>query len=226
MEKIILRAENISKNYENQGFEIEVIQEASLTIREGEFVMIVGPSGSGKSTLLYVLSGLRKSTSGQVFFETRPYCKLKANDLTQLRYTKYGFIMQQHLLVPYLNCIENVCLGRTRDLEDDAKRMLAELGLAKHFYKYPHELSFGERQRVAVVRGLVHNPRLLFADEPTASVNNELAQTIVNYLESYRNAGGSCIMVTHDLSLLPKATKVFTLQDGILVEQPHRGLSN
>lgn len=226
MEKTILYAENISKSYTNRDSKTEVIKNASLTVREGEFVMIIGPSGSGKSTLLYLLSGLRQLSSGHVVFDDKPYSELGVNELAHLRHSAYGFIVQQHLLVPYLNCVENVCLARSRDLERDAKRLLLELGLENHVHKYPRELSFGERQRVAVARGLVHAPRLIFADEPTASVNSELAQIIVSHLESYCKAGGSCIMVTHDLGLLPKATRVFSLEDGVLAQQSRREMSH
>lgn len=217
MENTILHAENIRKTFTNNGNPTEVIREASITIQKGDFIMIVGPSGSGKSTLLYALSGLREPTSGQVRYGDQTYSDLSQKDLVRLRYSTFGFIMQQHLLVPYLDCIENVCLARSRSLRSNAIKSLTELGLGSHTHKRPNELSFGERQRVAVARGLVHNPQLLFADEPTASVNAELATVIVDYIASYCAKGGACVMVTHDLSLLSKANKVFTLTDGLLV---------
>lgn len=219
MEKMNLQADSLAKTYSDMDNQLEVIKDASVKIQKGEFVMVVGPSGSGKSTLLYLLSGLRRPSRGTVFWDGIAFSELDENRLARLRYEEFGFVIQQHLLVPYLNAVENVCLARSTKLKGEAKRILADLGLKNHFHKFPRELSYGERQRVAVARGLVHKPRLLFADEPTASVNSELAKLIVDYLENYCNEGGSCLMVTHDQTLLPKATRVLDLQDGVLVEK-------
>lgn len=218
MDEFILQANGLAKTYRSKTGAVEVVTEASITIQKGEFVMIVGPSGSGKSTLLYMLSGLRQPSRGQVWVGKKAYASMKANEMSRLRHESYGFVMQQHLLVPYLNCVENVCLARASNLEKRAETMLAELGLAEHFHKLPSELSFGERQRVALARGLIHNPQVLFADEPTASVNTELADMITDYIASYCRDGGSCVMVTHDLNLLSKATRVFTMRDGRLIQ--------
>ncbi|NLK09226.1 MAG: ABC transporter ATP-binding protein [Firmicutes bacterium] len=215
-----LWARGLSKVYQNN---LEVIKQASLNVRGGEFIMIIGPSGSGKSTLLYLLSGIRRPTSGEVFWNDIPLSELSQKELAHLRYEKFSFIFQQHLLVPYLNVWENVCLARGVGLKKHAEYLLASLGLKGHLYKRPNELSYGERQRVAVARGLIHNPKLLFADEPTASVNPELAQTIARFLAQYCRSGGACVMVTHDVSLLPMATRTFTLKDGVLTESDFIG---
>lgn len=219
MKKMILQADGLSKIYADMDNQLEVIKDASLKIQEGEFVMVAGPSGSGKSTLLYLLSGLRRPSAGTVIWNGTAFSELQENQLVRLRYEEFGFVIQQHLLVPYLNAVENVCLARSTKLKGEAKRILTNLGLEDHLHKFPRELSYGERQRVAVARGLVHKPRLLFADEPTASVNSELAEVVADYLKDYCKEGGACIMVTHDLALLPKATRVFILRDGVLVEK-------
>lgn len=218
MKKKLLQADCIAKTYVERDKQVEVIMDASIEISEGEFIMVVGPSGSGKSTLLYLLSGLRQPSKGTIAWDGQFLSKLSGNQLAKIRYEEFGFVIQQHLLVPYLTAVENVCLARDSGLKKEAQGILAHLGLKDHMHKLPSELSYGERQRIAVARGLVHSPRLLFADEPTASVNSELAKKIVDYLASYCKNGGSCIMVTHDADLLSSATKVLALRDGLLVE--------
>lgn len=216
MSKQILKAVNLSKSYPGRFEALEVVKNVSLTLSSGELVMIIGPSGSGKSSLLYLLSGLRNPTTGHVLVLDTSYAEMTDKERANLRYNHYGFVMQQHFLVPYLNCVENVCIGRPKDLKVRAGSLLTELGLAEHLAKYPRELSYGERQRVALARALIHLPRILFADEPTASVNRELADSMTDRIRSYCANGGSCIMVTHDISLLGKADRVFAMSDGVL----------
>lgn len=212
----ILKAINVSKSYPGESGAIEVVKNASLTLNTGELVMVIGPSGSGKSSLLYLLSGLKEPSKGQVWVDNQPFGEMTDRRKARLRHECFGFVMQQHLLVSYLNCVENVCITRSKVLKDRAKTLLTDLGLGKHLAKYPRDLSYGERQRVALARGLLHNPRILFADEPTASVNSELANSMTDSIKKYCESGGSCIMVTHDLGLLAKADRVFTMSDGVL----------
>lgn len=216
MQDYILKAEHLTKVYQVDDSEVTVITDVSFCIEPGELVMIAGPSGSGKSTLLYMLGGLRKPSSGQIWYNNVSYQDLSDQALTKLRYDDFGFVLQQHFLIPYLNCVENVCLARSKTFDLQAKELLTELGLARHFGKTPNTLSYGERQRVALARGLVHQPQLLFADEPTAAVNAELAKSITAYIKTYCEQGGACIMVTHDTSLFSQATRVLTLIDGQL----------
>ncbi len=210
----MITAESLSLSYSSGQTQCLAVKEVSMKVERGEFVMILGPSGSGKSSLLYLLSGLRSPTSGKVFYLGRDYGCMRPSETARMRYKCFGFIFQQHFLVPYLTATENVCMGREETLKYRACVLLQQLHLAGKEKALPSELSYGQRQRVAVARALVHEPQVIFADEPTASVDSELASDICARLREYCGEGHSCIMATHDSQLATYATTVYRIRDG------------
>lgn len=190
------------------------VKEVTLRVEHGEFVMVLGPSGSGKSSLLYLLSGLRAPTNGDVLYLGRAYSHMGASEMARMRYRHFGFVFQQHFLVPYLTAMENVCMGRDKLLTKRAGLLLEQLQLEGKGTQFPSQLSHGERQRVAVARAIVHEPQVIFADEPTASVDSELASQICVWLQEYCRSGHTCIMATHDSKLTDYADTVYLMRDG------------
>ncbi|MDD2201342.1 MAG: ABC transporter ATP-binding protein [Firmicutes bacterium] len=192
------------------------LRHVSLSVEAGQVIMIFGPSGSGKSSLLYLLSGMRPASEGEVRYEGRLLSGRNSRQVRQLRFTDFGFVFQQHFLVGYLTAVENVCAGRSHRYFERACNLLKELGLADKTNAYPAQLSYGQRQRVALARALVHSPKVVFADEPTASVDSDMSIEICQILSDYCDQGGSCVMVTHDMALKTYADVVYSMRDGVL----------
>jgi putative ABC transport system ATP-binding protein len=200
----------------DHGREVNACAGIDLCVSPGEFLGILGPSGSGKSSLLYLLSGLKTPSYGQVLYEGRDLAAIGDQERSRLRLDAFGFVFQQPYLLGYLSALENVTLAHSeRDLRAAARELLDALGLAEKAHRLPHELSGGERQRVCVARALVHRPRAVFADEPTASLDHRNGLQVVELLNRFRG-GGALVMVTHDPSMLEMADRVVTLVDGAL----------
>jgi putative ABC transport system ATP-binding protein len=215
----MLEAHNISLIYRNGEGETYAVRNTSLTVNGGEFLGIVGPSGSGKSSLLYLLSGLKPASEGRIAFEGHDYADLRDGKLVALRRERFGFIFQQHFLINYLTVLENVLVAapaRDKTAPVRAKEFLAELGLGGMLKRYPWQLSIGQRQRVAIARALINNPAVVFADEPTASLDHATGYQVVDLLARYRGHG-SIVFVTHDPEMLAKADRVVRMRDGEIV---------
>lgn len=219
---MILEAREATLTYRSGGVEVPAVRGVSLGIAEGEFCGIMGPSGNGKSSLLYLLSGLRLPTGGTVLYRGRDYRALGARGLAELRRRHFGFIFQQHFLIGYLTVLENVLValppGDVRRGRERGIALLRRLGVGDRLGRYPHELSGGERQRVAVARALAGRPEVVFADEPTASLDRASAAEVVRALEEYRSEGGTVVLVTHDPAVVRGADRVVTMRDGELAE--------
>jgi putative ABC transport system ATP-binding protein len=213
----MIRAEALTLRYFDHGRIIHACEAIDLTIRPGEFVGILGPSGSGKSSLLYLLSGLRAPTSGVVEFQGRRLETLTPAERAAIRLRSFGFVFQQPFLLNYLTAIENACLGQTQPRYDHARRVLERLGIGDLAHRWPHELSGGESQRVCVARALAKDPKVVFADEPTASLDHATGAAVVDLLVSHLG-GGALVMATHDPSMLSRATRIIRLADGRIVE--------
>src|SRR5437868_15341050 len=168
-----------------------------------------------------LLSGMKRPTNGSVTFDDQNYRELSATRLIRLRRQHFGFVCQQHFLVNYLSAIENVTVGalrRNHDTAAYAQELLRRVGLGDKLLKRPYQLSIGERQRVAVARALVHRPAVVFADEPTASLDQATGHEVVNLLADYRRSGGgSLLVVTHDPAMLSDADRVLQMRDGRLM---------
>ena len=213
----MIRAESATLTYFDQGKEIFACRDAHMEVHPGEFVGILGPSGSGKSSLLYLLSGLKLPTQGSVAFEGNPYSALSDRERAALRLEQFGFVFQFPNLLGYLTALENVLIARPdRDLKEHAAMLLAELGIGAKSHRFPHELSGGERQRVCVARALLGEPAVIFADEPTASLDHTNGVQVVDLLRRHRK-GGALVMVTHDVSMLEQADRVVRIEDSRIV---------
>ncbi len=217
----MLQAMNVSLIYRTEDTTTPAVRNVSLTVQKGELVGILGPSGSGKSSLLYLLSGLKQSNEGTVVFEGRDYSELTSHQLNELRLRQFGFVFQLHFLVEYLTVIENVLVNLPRfssEALERAEQLLQEFEVAEYAYRFPHQLSVGQRQRVAIARALIHNPRVVFADEPTASLDRAIGQRVVSKLADYchRNRDNAVVVVTHDPAILAAADHVMEIRDGCL----------
>ncbi len=199
---------------------IAVLGGICLTVEAGEMVAIVGPSGSGKSTLLYCLSGLEAVSSGSVRLMNEELTQLRRADLARLRRDRIGFVFQSFNLIPSLSARENVALsGRLaeRKIErSDVDLALAEVGLSDRARHLPGALSGGQQQRVAIARILATNPDIVFADEPTGSLDTVAGREVLNLLRKAADGTRSVVMVTHDLDAAAGADRVLVLRDGLI----------
>lgn len=201
----------------------QVLKGISLSIEEGEFVALTGRSGSGKSTLLYTLSSLDTPTEGVVQIDGQSVRQLNVSELADVRNRKIGFVFQFHYLIAELTALENVILpakraGEERQRLDLAKNLLKKVGLEEKMHRLPRQMSGGEQQRVAIARSLIMEPKYLFADEPTGSldsVNGEAVMKIFEEVNQQKNT--TIILVTHDPSFAARAKRQIHLVDGQIV---------
>ena len=215
----ILEARTISKTYTIDSRKIVVLDQVSLAVAEGEFLVVEGQSGSGKSTLLAILSGLDRPDGGRVLIEQRDITDLHEDDLAPLRNGTFGFVFQAYHLVPSLTALENVMfpaeLRGDSQAREKAEGLLARMGLAERSASFPHQLSGGEKQRCAICRALVNDPRLIFADEPTGNLDSINGTAVLELLlELHRERKTTLILVTHSPEIARMADRVITLRDG------------
>ena len=213
---MVLSAEHLTMKYRDGESERIILQDISVEFKEKTKNILVGPSGSGKSTLLYLLSTLRNPTMGVIKLEDNTISFNK--NAEQIRYEKFGFIFQQAFLFPYLNAKENICMAqKDKNLSTQADEWLERLHLSDLAHKYPHQMSGGERQRVAIIRALIKKPRVVFADEPTAALDQDNARLVFEILKQEMSEG-ILIATTHDLSLLNGEEQIYKLADKKLVK--------
>ncbi|MBS2034621.1 ABC transporter ATP-binding protein [bacterium] len=216
----ILQAENVVKTYERPGSTtVEALRGVNLTLAAGEFVAVTGSSGSGKSTLLTVLSGLDLPDSGRVLIAGTEVSSAPEEKLASLRNQKIGFIFQDFHLVPSLNAWENVAfpaeLAGKAEARAQARALLERVGLGQRLASFPHQLSGGEKQRVALCRAVINRPALLFADEPTGNLDTRNGQEVVELLlELKAESGSTLLLVTHSEALAGLAGRVLVMSDG------------
>jgi putative ABC transport system ATP-binding protein len=225
MTSYALETKSVAKTYKTDFGEIHAVDEVSLQVNAGELVALVGPSGSGKTTMLSMLAALLKPSSGQILLDGVDLAAVGEKERVAMRREKIGFTFQANNLVPYLSAVENVelmlrlnhKLDKTGKLR--ARELLARLGLGERLHNLPGQMSGGQQQRVAIARALIHNPSLVLADEPTASLDTERAfqvvETFSSLIHEQQRAG---IMVTHDLRMCEYADRVLQMQDGKLVQ--------
>jgi putative ABC transport system ATP-binding protein len=219
-----LETQSVIKTYQSESGSIQAVDDVSLQVAAGEFVALVGPSGSGKTTMLSILAALLQPSSGKVVLDGQDLAGMNDIDRVAMRREKIGFTFQANNLVPYLTAIENVELMLRLNKKLDktgklrARELLARLGLAERMHNLPGQMSGGQQQRVAIARALIHNPSLVLADEPTASLDTERAyqvvETFAGLIHEQNRAG---IMVTHDLRMVEFVDRVLLMQDGKLV---------
>lgn len=220
----MLTAQGTSLIYRNGDGVTYAVRQANVTVAAGEFLGLVGPSGSGKSSLLYLLSGLKHANEGDVLFDGNSYQSMSNDKLIELRRKRYGFIFQQHFLINYLTVLENIMVGaleQSPQARERARALIAELGLEKQSNRVPWQLSIGQRQRVAIARALINEPAVVFADEPTAALDQTTGHQVVDLLAHYRGHG-SIVFVTHDPEMLTQADRVIRMRDGEIVGEEIR----
>ena len=215
----MIKAREINKFYGSGESRFQVLKNISLTIEDGDFVVILGASGSGKSTLLNVLSGLERAESGQIFYDDTEITELTDKELTAFRRKKIGFIFQQYYLLQNMNVGKNVKMGADLAVNSDYKAILKEVGLENKLYKFPSELSGGEQQRVSVARALAKRPEVLFLDEPTGALDEDTGRQVLQYIsELQKEYGFTIIMVTHNLNIAEMAKTVIRMNNGKVSE--------
>lgn len=215
----MIKAREINKFYGSGESRFQVLKNISLTIEDGDFVVILGASGSGKSTLLNVLSGLERAESGQVFYDDTDITVLTDKELTAFRRKKIGFIFQQYYLLQNMNVGKNVKMGADLAVNSDYKAILKEVGLENKLHKFPSELSGGEQQRVSVARALAKRPEVLFLDEPTGALDEDTGRQVLQYIsELQKEYGFTIIMVTHNLNIAEMAKTVIRMSNGKVSE--------
>lgn len=226
----MIELQNVSKMYPGRNCQpVAALEGVEFKVEQGDFVMIVGPSGSGKSTLLFTVGAMLSPTSGKVMLDGRDLYGLSPKERAAVRRSELGFLFQTFNLIPYLSCLENVALpcvltGTSKKASlERARDMLGRMGLAHRLPHRPAELSVGERQRVALCRSIVNDPPLLLADEPTGNLDRENTEGIMNLLLELNGSGQTILMVTHDLELAERGTKLLALRDGRLCKNPSQG---
>ncbi|MDX2166884.1 MAG: ABC transporter ATP-binding protein [Deltaproteobacteria bacterium] len=210
----------ISKTYRRDGAEVLALQGVDLVIRQGEFTAIMGRSGSGKSTLLHILGLLDDEYEGTYRLDGELVSGLTADQLSRLRNRKIGFVFQSFHLLPQLTILENAALpalyagGQPRECRAAARRHLERMGLGARLDHKPMELSIGQRQRAAIARALVNEPRILLADEPTGALDSRTAMEILGILRDLNRDGATVILVTHDHEVGESAERIIHIKDG------------
>ena len=223
----MLQAKNIHKSYGDGRKALPVLKGIDLQIEKGRFVAITGPSGAGKSTLLHILGGLDAPTQGQVIFKEENIYKLNGNLLDRIRNERIGFVFQFYHLLSEFTVLENVLMpalirhkarAAGHQLKEEALRLLKEARLSERITHFPSQLSGGEKQRVAIVRGLINKPQLLLCDEPTGNLDSKTGEEIISLIKKINSDNQmAVVLVTHNLELAKTADRVYHLKDGILV---------
>ena len=225
MSELVLKAENIKKSFVTGEVVTEVLKGVDFTLDEGEFVAIVGESGSGKSTLLYILAGIDKPSEGSVLLLGRDLATASDDDIAAMRRRDFSFVYQFDNLVPNLTVYENVTLPlvldkkKENDYKEKADEILSYLGLSDRKGSYPRQLSGGEQQRTAIARALVTNPKVIFLDEPTGSLDKERGRQVMELLADINKTRGvALVMVTHSDAHSKYASRIIKMEDGIICD--------
>lgn len=208
---MIYDMEKSEKVYAMKGFD--------LALPDKGLIGIIGPSGSGKSTLMYCLSTLKKPTDGKIIYNGTDLVTLKEKEREHLRREEFGFVFQRHFLVPYMSALDNVTVAATnkkKEVIDQAKKLLLDFGLGeKEIKKRPAKLSGGQRKRTAIARAMINNPKVLFADEPTAALDHENAFSVMAILKEYAKEN-LVLVITHDHTILKDADQIIEMWDGTI----------
>ena len=217
----ILRTEKLCKSFSNGGIQQHVIKNLDMEIITGDFTIIMGASRSGKSTLLYALSGMDKPSMGKVFFNETEIQDYSNDELAVFRRGNCGFVFQSVYLLENQTILDNILTGalivqkNSRELVQKAKDLLTKVGIDQEMWKkYPNQLSGGEAQRVGIVRAIINDPKILFADEPTGQLNSASGRDVLDVFTEIHKNGQSIVMVTHDIKTALRGTRVIFLRDG------------
>lgn len=220
--RIILSGNNIIKTYG----EVSVLNGLNITVREGDFTVIMGSSGSGKSTLLYMLSGMDRATGGEVVYGERKLSELTEKELTEFRGNAFGFVFQKTYLVSNLTLYENILMAglvkrsmTEAQAREQTEGLLERMKLIHVRNHLPAQVSGGEAQRAAVARAVIGNPELLFADEPTGALNRANTREVLNLLTILHEEGQTVVLVTHDREAALRGNRILYLEDGEIISE-------
>lgn len=223
MPNTIIKTEKLCKTFSSGGVQQHVLKNLDISLMEGDYTVIMGSSGSGKSTLLYALSGMDKPTLGEIHFEGKDISKLNNDQLAIFRRNNCGFVFQQVYLLDNMSVLDNALASgllvskNKRAIISRAKELLAQVGLNDTSWgKFPSQLSGGEAQRAGIVRALINNPRIVFADEPTGALNSAASDSVLDVMTSFNQNGQSIVMVTHDMKTALRGNRVLYLRDGVI----------
>lgn len=212
----MLKIENLSKSYKVPYGELKVLENINLTVDQGEFSMVMGESGSGKTTFINCISTLLEPSSGRVLLDDKDLMELKSKEIEHLRLHDVAYIFQENYMIEGLSILENIMISRLQydeNAKDKAIDLMKRLKIEDIKDKYPHQVSGGERQRAAIARALINDPKILFADEPTASLNPKTATLLMEALRELNEEGYTIIMVTHSVQAASFGSRLLVLSD-------------
>lgn len=218
--QVVITARNVCKTYSTGNEHYHAVRNVDLEIREGEFTVIMGNSGSGKSTLLYLLSGLDGITAGEVYFRDRRIDRFSERELSDFRARNIGYIYQSINLVPDLTIRDNIMLpgfiagNKKEAVAAKAKELAVAMGIEGQMGRLPSQTSGGQQQRAAIARALINSPDVVFADEPTGSLNYEQGVAVLDLLSAMNQSGQTIVMVTHDIKAACRADRLIYIRDG------------
>jgi ABC-type lipoprotein export system ATPase subunit len=226
----IFTVNNVKKTFISGEVREEILKGVNLSLREGELTALVGASGSGKSTLLTIAAGLQPASEGQVVFEGKNMTSMKVEQVRKIRATKFGFVFQFAHLVPFLTVEEQLMLmldvseskKSAREQKKEIDNILTLVGMKHRKYAYPSTLSGGEKQRVAIARAIIHKPKVLFADEPTASLDSKNSKDVMMLIRDLtKTLKLTTLLVTHDEEMLSYADRIIKMSDGKVLPSHH-----
>lgn len=227
MSEVIIKAKNLIKSFKSGDSELVVLKGLDFEVRRGEFVSITGRSGSGKSTLMYQLGLLDRPTSGEIEIEGVKVSGLSDEERTRFRLNELGYVFQDYALLPELTALENVLVPLLMQglskfaARDKALYALGKIGLSARLNNLPSQLSGGEQQRVSIARAIAHEPKIIFADEPTANLDAETAQVVLQTFLELNKEGQTIVMVTHEPEYAALTHRTVVLAEGIIADHGH-----
>ena len=214
----MIQIKDVHKFYGKGESRAEILKGVDLTVKDGDYVVILGASGSGKSTLLNVMSGLEQADAGNILYDGEDISQMDEEARTTFRRKTVGYIFQQYFLLPNLSVEKNVRMGADLAANRDYKKIIEAVGLSGKMKKYPHELSGGEQQRVSVARALAKHPKVLFLDEPTGALDETTGRMVLDYIDKLqKEIGFTIIMVTHNQNIADMAGTVIKMNSGKII---------
>lgn len=220
----MIEVKNLKRNFQDGEREVSILKGIDLRVETGDFVAIMGRSGAGKSTLMYQMSLLDEPSSGQIFIDDNDVSNMSVEAKTKFRLEKLGYVFQDYALIPDLTALENVALpllmtNMSKKLAYKvATEALTKVNLSEHLHQLPSQLSGGEQQRASIARAIAHKPNILFADEPTANLDNESSRTVMDIFLTLHQAGQTIVMVTHEEPYGKLSQRIVRLDDGLITK--------
>lgn len=228
MTRNIISIKNLIKTYKTKEIETPVLRGIDLEVVEGEFLGIMGKSGSGKSTMMYQMGLLDHPTSGEIILNGSNTEKMSTEERTEMRLSELGYVFQDYALIPELTASENTMIpllmqGKSiPEAEAISKEIISRVGLLNRLDNKPSQLSGGEQQRVSIARAMAHNPKILFADEPTANLDTASGHSIIELFQELHKKGQTIVMVTHEEEYAKHCDRIIFLEDGKIVREQRR----